>query len=121
LKERLARMHPRVRTAERVYLEETGKVEGTTDASDAFRATGRPSEELYREATVIRDRFALGGTLLGGFLGLVVAGKLVTLSVRRGRSDYEADRAGCFACGRCYQYCPKERQRWKRRTVVARC
>jgi NosR/NirI family transcriptional regulator, nitrous oxide reductase regulator len=44
LKERLARVHPRVRTAERVYLEESGQVTGTTDASDAFRTTGRSSE-----------------------------------------------------------------------------
>ncbi|MBN1506131.1 MAG: 4Fe-4S binding protein [Sedimentisphaerales bacterium] len=116
LKERLARVHPRVRTAERVYLEETGKVEGTTDASTAFRATGRTNEELYEEATAIRGRFAIGGALLGGFLGLVAGGKLVALSVRRGRSEYEADRAGCFACGRCYQYCPKQRQRWKNKT-----
>ncbi len=112
LKERLARVHPRVRTAERVYLEEAGQVEGTTNASNAFRATGRTHESLYQEATAIRERFALGGALLGGFLGLVVGGKLVTLSVRRRRTDYEADRAGCFACGRCYQYCPKERERW---------
>jgi len=120
LKERLARVHPKVRTAERVYLEETGKVEGTTNASKAFRATGRTSEELYQEATAIRGRFALGGALLGGFIGLVVAGKLVALSVQRRRSDYEADRAGCFACGRCYQYCPKERERWnKSKEVVA--
>jgi NosR/NirI family nitrous oxide reductase transcriptional regulator len=114
LKERLARVHPRVRTAERVYLEETGKVEGTTDASDAFRATGRTTEELYQEAATIRDRFALGGALLGGFLGLVVGGKLVALSVRRRRTDYEADRADCFACGRCYQYCPEQRDWWKK-------
>lgn len=114
LKERLARVHPRVRTAERVYLEETGKVQGTTNASDAFRATGRTSDELYQEATAIRGRFAIGGTLLGGFLGLVAGGKLVTLSVRRGRTEHEADRAGCFACGRCYQYCPKQRERWKK-------
>jgi len=113
LKERLARVHPKVRTAERVYLEETGKVEGTTNASNAFRATGRTTEELYQQATAIRERFAFGGALLGGFLGLVVGGKLVTLSVRRGRSDYEADRASCFACGRCYQYCPKQREQWK--------
>ena len=120
LKERLARVHPKVRTAERVYLEETGRVEGTTNASKAFRATGRTSEELYQEATAIRGRFAFGGALLGGFLGLVVAGKLVALSVQRRRSDYEADRAGCFACGRCYQYCPKERERWnKSKEVVA--
>jgi len=118
LKERLARVHPRVRTAERVYLEETGKVEGTTNASNAFRATGRTSEELYQEATAIRGRFAIGGALLGGFLGLVAGGKLLTLSVRRRRTEYEADRAGCFACGRCYQYCPKQRERWKKNKAV---
>jgi len=114
LKERLARVHPKVRTAERVYLEDTGKVEGTTNASDAFRATGRTREDLYQDATAIRGRFAVGGALLGGFLGLVAGGKLVALSVRRRRSEYEADRAGCFACGRCYQYCPKERERRKK-------
>ena len=120
MKERLARVHPRVRTAERVYLEETGKVEGTTNASNAFRATGRTSESLYQEATTIRDRFAVGGALLGGFLGLVVGGKLVALSVRRRRTDYEADRASCFACGRCYRYCPKEHEwRKKGREVLA--
>jgi NosR/NirI family nitrous oxide reductase transcriptional regulator len=114
LKERLARVHPTVRTAERVYLEETGRVEGTTDESDAFRATGRPSEELYEDAGMIRGRFAIGSALLGGFIGFVVGGKLIALSVRRRRREYEADPAGCFACGRCYKYCPKEHNRLKR-------
>ncbi len=114
LKERLARMHPRVRTAERVYLEETGQVTGTTNASDAFRTTGVASETLYREATGIRDQFALGGALLGAFVGFVAGGKLVVLSVRRRRAEYEADPAGCFACGRCYRSCPKEHERLKR-------
>jgi NosR/NirI family nitrous oxide reductase transcriptional regulator len=114
LKERLARVHPRVRTAERVYLEETGQVTGTTNASDAFRATGQASEMLYRDATEIRGRFAAGGALLGAFVGLVAGGKLVALSVRRRRTEYEADPAGCFACGRCYQYCPKEQERRKK-------
>jgi NAD-dependent dihydropyrimidine dehydrogenase PreA subunit len=116
----LARMHPTVRTAERVRLEEQGKVEGTNDFSDAFRATGRASSELYAEALAVRDRFALGGALLGAFVGLVVGGKLIALCVRRRRSDYEADRASCFACGRCYAYCPKEHERLKRRTEGAK-
>jgi ferredoxin len=94
-----------------MYLEETGQVDGTTDASDAFRAAGRPVAELYQEASAIRSRFAVGATLLGGFLGLVVGGKLLALSVRRRRTDYEADRASCLACGRCYAYCPKEHER----------
>jgi ferredoxin len=113
LRDKLAQMHPTVRTAERVRLEETGQVDGTDDVSDAFRATGRPSGELFREASALRERFGIGGALLGGFLGFVVAGKLIALSVRRRRSDYEADPASCFACGRCYKYCPKEHERLK--------
>lgn len=112
----LAQVHPQVRLAQRIYLEENAQVEGTTDASDAFRATGRPSAELYREATLLRDRFGIGGVLFGAFVGLVIGGKLLSLSVKRRRTDYEADRASCLACGRCYEYCPKEHERWKNRT-----
>ena len=82
--------------------------------SDAFRATGRDPQDLYREAAQIRATFAWGGALFGAFLGLVVGGKLLTLAVQRRRDGYEAERAGCFACGRCYAYCPKERQRLKK-------
>lgn len=114
LKSQLARVHPRVRTAERVYLEEAGQVQGTTNVSDAFRATGQTTEVLYADATRIRGRFALGGALLGGFIGLVAGGKLLVLSIRRRRTEYEADPAGCFACGRCYKSCPKEHERLKR-------
>jgi NAD-dependent dihydropyrimidine dehydrogenase PreA subunit len=109
-----ARMHPTVRLAERVYLEDTGEVEGTTDPSTAFRATGRETKDLYAEASQIRDRFGYGGWLLGGFVGLVIGLKLVGLSVRRTRTDYEADRAGCLACGRCFEYCPQEHARRKK-------
>lgn len=114
LRNQLARMHPRVRTAERIYLEETGRVQGTDNVSDAFRATGQTSDSLYEDATGIRNRFGVGGALLGGFVGLVAGGKLVALSVRRRRTEYEADPAGCFACGRCYKSCPKEHERLKK-------
>ena len=115
----LARMHPQVRLAERVSQEEAGQVQGTTDASDAFRTTGRSSQELYDEAAQIGDRFAVAGVLFGAFVGFVIGGKLLALSVRRRRTDYEADRASCFACGRCYEYCPKEHERLKQRKPVA--
>jgi len=119
LKGQLARVHPRVRTAERVYLEETGQVQGTTDVSDAFRATGQTTGVLYADATQIRHRFGIGGTLLGAFVGFVAGGKLVALSVRRRRTDYEADPASCLACGRCYKACPKEHERLKMRREAA--
>jgi NosR/NirI family transcriptional regulator, nitrous oxide reductase regulator len=119
LRDTLARVHPQVRTAERISLEQSGAVEGTDDISDAFRATGRDSQDLYREAAQIRESFTWGGALFGAFLGLVVGGKLLSLAVQRRRDDYEADRAGCFACGRCYSYCPKERQRLKKISEAA--
>lgn len=107
----LSEMHRDVRLAERIRLEETGKVEGTIDASDAFRNTGRPTSELYAEAIALRERFALLGSLLGGWVGLVVGVKLVSLSIRRKREDYAPDPAFCVSCGRCFEYCPNEQQR----------
>ena len=114
LKSVTSRMHTTVRLAERVYLEETGQVEGTTDASTAFRATGTDAKELYKEASYIRAQFGLGGWLLGGFVGLVIGLKLVGLSVMWPTTDYEADRASCLACGRCFEYCPREQVRLKK-------
>lgn len=108
-----SRMHATVRLAERIRLEETGKVRGTTDASDAFRATGAETADLYDEASNIRSRFGLGGWLLGGFTGLVVGLKLIGVSVWRQRQDYEADKASCLSCGRCFEYCPREHLRRK--------
>ncbi|HUU91120.1 MAG TPA: 4Fe-4S binding protein [Phycisphaerae bacterium] len=108
-----SRMHFTVQQAERVRLEETGRVEGTEDISDAFYKTQQPREELYAEADAIRDRFAVGGPLLGVWVGLVVAVKLIHLSVYRTRTDYEPDRAACLSCGRCFAYCPVERKRLK--------
>ena len=108
-----ARMHANVRLAERVYLENQGQAEGTTDASSAFRATGKPTEELYDEASAIRENFYFGGWLFGGFIGLIAGLKLIIPSIRKRRTDFQADRAGCLACGRCFQFCPREHVRLK--------
>ncbi|MBN1419934.1 MAG: 4Fe-4S binding protein, partial [Planctomycetes bacterium] len=128
----LSRAHAQVRLSDRIRLEDAGAVEGTTDASDAFRATGRPAEDLHAEARAVTERFtgawmhvdilATGTKILrlwvlrpglavwaGAFAGLVFAFKLVELSIRRLRTDWEADRAACVACGRCFASCPVER------------
>lgn len=114
LKNVTSRMHSTVRLAERIYLEQADKVEGTTDASLAFRATGEEVEKLYDRASHIRDHFRLGGWLLGGYMGLVIGLKLTAVSLFRQRTDYEPDKAGCLACGRCFKFCPKERERLSR-------
>lgn len=111
LKNVTSRMHSTVRLAERIYLEEAGEVTDTTDPGTAFRATGETIESLYQRASVIRNKFILGGWLLGGFMGFVIAVKLAGVSVWRKRTDYEADRAGCIACARCFKYCPQEHLR----------
>ena len=111
--------HETVRLAEQIYLEETGQIEEVTDASTGFRATGQQIKELYEQASNIRARFGFGGWILGGFIGLVIGLKLIGLSVWRQRADYEADRAGCLACGRCYKYCPREHVRLKKMKEVA--
>jgi NosR/NirI family nitrous oxide reductase transcriptional regulator len=114
-----SRAHETIRLAEQIYLEETGKTEEITESSTAFRATGQEIKELYEQASNIRARFELGGWILGGFIGLVIGLKLIGLSVWRQRIDYEADRASCLACGRCFNYCPREHLRLKKAKEVA--
>ena len=109
----LSRVHATVSLAERVWLENTSEVEGTTDASEAFRRTGRPTEELYDEALNLKRRFVFGGGLFGAFIGLVIGIKLIYLSIRRRKTDYEVNRAACLSCARCFSYCPVEHVRLK--------
>jgi ferredoxin len=110
--------HETVRLAKQIYMEDAGQIEEVTDAGTAFRATGQQTRELYEQAANIRARFEVGGWILGGFVGLVIGLKLIGLSVWRQRTDYEADRAGCLACGRCYKYCPREHVRLKKTKEV---
>ncbi len=112
----LSRLHPTVRLAEQVRLEQTTQVQETTDASDAFRDTGQGIDELYGEAVAQLERFRVLGGWLGVWVGLVIAVKLLHLSIRRRRTDYQPDRSNCVACGRCFWYCPSEQaqQGWVR-------
>jgi ferredoxin len=104
----LAKLHPTVALAEQVRREETGQAAGTTDASDNFRNTGRSVADLYAEAGQLTGRLGRAGGWLGAWVGLVLGGKLIQLSMRRRRTDYEPDPARCVACGRCFWYCPAE-------------
>jgi len=107
----IARLDPEVRLADRIRLEDTGKVKDTTDASEAFRNTGRSTVKLYQVARDRQGQFTTLGGWLGAWVGLVIGVKLITLSVRRKRMDYEPDQTRCVACGRCYWYCPCEQVR----------
>jgi len=105
-----ARSHPTVALAERIWEEENRNLDETTDASQVFRASGETIASLYGHAANIRKGFEKGGWFFGGFLGLILGGKLILLSLRPRQRDYEAERAGCVSCGRCFRYCPKEQE-----------
>ena len=107
----LATSHRTVRLAERIFLEESEKVQGTTVPSAVFRASGATVESLYAEAHDVQDRFVFAGRLCGLWIALVVGVKLITLATRRNRHDYEADQSRCIACARCFRSCPQELQR----------
>ncbi|MBN2293790.1 MAG: 4Fe-4S binding protein [Pirellulales bacterium] len=110
LSESAAKLHPTVRLSERLSAERLGLVEGTDDASDAFRNTGRAESKLYEEAEQKRGQIRIATALFGGWVGLVIGIKLLQLSIRRRRTDYTADPSACFACGRCFKYCPNDPQ-----------
>lgn len=107
----LSGLDPEVQLAEQMRREELGLTDVTTDASDAFRSARRPVAELYATAVARRERFAWLGIALGAWVGLVVSTKLVALSVRPKRGDYQPNRSGCVSCGRCFWYCPVEQVR----------
>ncbi|MEI6915065.1 MAG: 4Fe-4S binding protein, partial [Armatimonadota bacterium] len=108
----MSRLSPAVQLAERVWMEEHGKVKGTTLQSQSFTKLGQPNAMAYRSALDIQKKFRIGSTVFGGWVGLVIGLKLIFLSIKRRRVDYEADTAGCVGCGRCYWSCPVERARF---------
>ncbi|MCC6355778.1 MAG: 4Fe-4S binding protein [Verrucomicrobiae bacterium] len=102
----LGGLHHTVALSRQILME--GAVPGTpsTQASDAFRASGRAVAALHEEAAAIGHRFAVGSALAGAFLALLFGLKLLALTRRPGRADYETDRALCLSCARCFRFCP---------------
>ena len=113
----LARLHPAVQRAEAVQRAARGV---TSLEAQAVKQLIIPPAQVAAQAAVARGQFRLGGLLLGMWLGLVIGLKLISLSVRRTRTDYTADPAACLACGRCYRYCPQEQARLLARLPEAR-
>ena len=105
-----SRLNATVSLAERFVREkDTPPRTGALSPNDLALERARTNpRELLAGATVIRRRFVFGGWLFGGWIGLVLAAKLISLSLHRQRTDYEPDRGSCFACARCFEFCPNE-------------
>ncbi|MGA2176556.1 MAG: 4Fe-4S binding protein [Verrucomicrobiota bacterium] len=108
-----AQLHPAVALAERYARQQSHPVQYglmTPEALSLERAAENPAEVL-KAAADLRRRFDLACWLFGGWVGLVIGVKLVALSARPSRTDYEPDRGACFGCARCFTACPNERVR----------
>jgi ferredoxin len=105
-----SQLHSTVSLAERFVLEGAAPPKTGVPTPDdlALERARQNPEALLTEAAAITRKFRLGGWLFGAWVGLVVGVKLVSLSVRRQRTDYEPDRGACLACARCVEYCPNE-------------
>ena len=108
-------MNPTVRLAEAIVSGMVHRDLELQDRHEAFVASRQPRDELFDEARRIRSVFAVGTPMLGLFLGLVAAARLIGVSSRQTREGYETDRALCFSCGRCFAYCPREQTRRKKK------
>jgi ferredoxin len=107
----LSKLHPTVSLAENILQEDSGQKTETSDHTLAFRASGKPRAELFEEAVAVQRKFKTGGWILGGFIGLIICLKLISLSIQRRRPEYAIDKGNCFSCGRCFLYCPFEQVR----------
>lgn len=106
LHETLAGVNPTVRLAKQVLDPPKDKTLPETFEITAFRSSGKPAEQLFKEVEVILDKFYWGGWILGCFIGLVfgmmIAGRMLT----KYQPDYVPNKANCFSCAKCIDYCP---------------
>lgn len=105
-----SRMHPTVVVAEQLLRAQdqppkTGVL--TPEDRELDRVRQNPRQTLT-EAMGIRRQFNIGTPIFGGWVGLVIGIKLLSLALHRRRTDYEPDRGDCFSCARCFEYCPNE-------------
>ncbi|HNQ87672.1 MAG TPA: 4Fe-4S binding protein [Verrucomicrobiota bacterium] len=108
-----SRLHPTVALAER-YLapaETRPPVATPTPESLALDRANQDPKTLLTEARRIQQRFHRAGWGFGIWAGLVLGFKLISLTLRPMRTDFEPDRAACVACARCFLSCPNERVR----------
>jgi NAD-dependent dihydropyrimidine dehydrogenase PreA subunit len=107
----MAQVDFRYRLAAQVWAEDAGLRNSQDLASEAFRATDQSFVALHDLAVRQRRNYRVGGAVAGALFGLVAGLKMIGLATRPRRQSYEPDRGACLACGRCFQYCPKEQAR----------
>ncbi len=105
-----AAVHPAVALAQRWIAEQDTKPKiGALSPEDLAldRARQHP-ETLLATARSIRGKVRVGSWIFGGWIGLVIGLKLISLAMHRTRTDFEPGVGECFGCARCFEFCPNE-------------
>ena len=121
LHHRMALLHPDVNLVKCLRLDQAGVTDkNIQDVCKAFYGSGQSLEQLNQRAAAKQKQFALGSSIVGGWMGLVAGLSLIQYSIFWKRDEYQAQRTGCVACGRCYNACPQHRIWLKNKSAVKR-
>lgn len=101
------------------YQDELRERPEIAGAAEGPLTSDQAVEILRDEALGIQRTFRIGGVLLGLWCGLAAAVRMAALGRVPRRKEYEIEQGLCVSCGRCFAYCPVERQRRKDRGQVA--
>jgi ferredoxin len=105
----LSRANKDVRLYDMVIRHEADPQDLLSLELEAFYGQGGTVEALTERYEKVQADFRFYATIAGGLIGLVIGFTLIGLSVKRTRKQYEIDHANCVSCGRCFSYCPQNR------------
>lgn len=105
-----AAVHPTVALARRWVVEQETKPKvGALSPEDlALERARQNPETLMSAARSLRGKLRVGSWIFGGWIGLVIGLKLISLAMHRPRTDFEPGAGECFGCARCFEFCPDE-------------
>ena len=102
----LAGINSNVRLAKEIRQEKKSGIESIAKDVIAFKESGKTESDLFKQEETIIRQFQKASPWAGVFLGLSLGFGMVSLTVRRKRTEYKPDQGKCYSCGTCFKYCP---------------
>jgi NosR/NirI family transcriptional regulator, nitrous oxide reductase regulator len=102
----LAGINSNVRLAKEIRQEKKSGIESIAKDVIAFKESGKTETDLFKQEETIIRQFQKAAPWAGAFLGLSLGFGMVSLTVRRKRTEYKPDQGKCYSCGACFKYCP---------------